>query len=238
MSAQALADDLGRFLDGKPTLARRPSLVDRLGKWARRHRSLVTLAAAALVLLTIVSAVGMVMLAREQTRTSAALAESERNAQIAQENFEKAERYFHQARSAVDQFGVRLSDRLVDIPGAEAVHRDLLLDTLGYYHQFAVDAGNDPALRHETALAHFKSAVIAARLGAVGDAIKEYESSQRVFEELVHDEPTRIEPKAQLALAHNNLGLLYAARSEAESCAAGVPEGDRDSKAAGSRTWR
>lgn len=216
ISAQALADDLGRFLDGKPTLARRPSLADRLGKWARRHRSLVTLAAAALVLLTIVSAGGMVMLAREQSRTSDALAESEHNAKIAQENFERAERYFHQARSAVDQLGVQLSDRLVEIPGSESVRRDLLLDTLRYYHQFAIDAGSDPALRQETALAHFKSAVIAARLGAVGDAIKEYESSQHVFEQLVRDEPARVEAHAQLALAHNNLGLLYAARSETD----------------------
>ena len=73
-----------------------------------------------------------------------------------------------------------------------------------------------PGLRQETALAHFKSAVIAARLGAVNDAIKEYESSQHVFEELVRTEPTRVEPRAQLALAHNNLGLLYAARSETD----------------------
>ena len=215
-SAQALADDLGRFLDGKPTLARRPSLADRLGKWARRHRSLVTLAAAALVLLSIISASGMVMLAREQTRTSAALVESEHNAQIAQQNFERAERYFRQARSAVDQFGVQLSNRLQEIPGAESVRRDLLLDTLRYYHQFASDAANDPTLRQETALAHFKSAVIAARLGAVGDAIKEYESSQQVFQELVRAEPTRVGPRAQLALSHNNLGLLYASRSDAD----------------------
>jgi serine/threonine protein kinase len=213
-SAQALADDLGRFLDGKPTLARRPSLVDRLGKWARRHRSLVALGAAALVLLSIVSAVGVVMLAGEQSRTSAALAESEHNAHIAQENFERAERYFQQARSAVDQFGVRISDRLVEIPGAESVRRELLIDTLRYYHQFAIDAGNDPALRQETALAHFKSATIAARLGAVNDAIKEYESSQKGLAKLVRAEPTRTEPRAQLALSHNNLGLLYAARSE------------------------
>ena len=65
-------------------------------------------------------------------------------------------------------------------------------------------------------LAHFKSAAIAARLGAVNDAIKEYESSQQVFEELIHADPTRLEPRAQLALSHNNLGLLYAGRSEAD----------------------
>ncbi len=213
VSAQALADDLGRFLEGKPTLARRPSLADRLGKWARRHRSLVAMASAALVLLSIVSAVGMVMLAREQSRTSAALAESERNAKVAQENYERAKRYLHQARSAVDQFGARLSDRLMEIPGAEPVRRELLLDTLQYYHQFAADAGNDPALRLETAQTHFKSAVLAARLGAVNDAIKEYESSQKNLSELVAADPVSVEPLAQLALTHNNLGLLYASRS-------------------------
>ncbi len=136
--------------------------------------------------------------------------------QSAQENYERAEKYFHQARSAVDQFGVRLSDRLVEIPGAESVRRDLLLDTLRYYRQFAIDAGNDPTLRQETALAHFKSAVIAAKLGAVNDAIKEYESSQKGLAELLNAEPARTEPRAQLAVSHNNLGLLFAARSEAD----------------------
>jgi eukaryotic-like serine/threonine-protein kinase len=215
-SAQALADDLQRFLDGKPTLARRPSLVDRMGKWARRHRSLVAVAAASLVFVSIVSAVGMVMLAREQAKTSAALAEAKSNGQSAQENFERAERYFRQARSAVDQLGARLSDRLGEIPGAEAVRRDMLLDTLGYYRQFAIDAGNDPQLRGETALAHFKSAVIAAKLGAVNDAIKEYESSQKSLVALLGAEPNRSESRAQLGIVHNNLGLLYAARSESD----------------------
>ena len=36
-----VADDLDRFLSGKPTLARRPTVVDRAAKWARRHRPLV-----------------------------------------------------------------------------------------------------------------------------------------------------------------------------------------------------
>ncbi len=182
-TAQLFADDLRRFIEGMPTLARRPTLIDRAGKWARRHRPLVMVAACAVVLLMVVSAVGMVLLAREQAKTSAALQDVSRNAEIAQENFERAQRHFEQARAAVDEFGVRSSDRLSEFPGAEGVRRDMLLDTLKYYHQFAQDAGNDPNLRQETALAHFRSAVIAAKLGAVDDAIREYKAAQQLLQE-------------------------------------------------------
>ena len=48
-TAGALAEDLGRFLDERPILARPPSPFDRAGKWARRHRPAVA-AAAVLVL--------------------------------------------------------------------------------------------------------------------------------------------------------------------------------------------
>jgi tetratricopeptide (TPR) repeat protein len=39
-TAQALADDLRRFLHDQPIQARRPSLAQRLGKWRRRHKAL------------------------------------------------------------------------------------------------------------------------------------------------------------------------------------------------------
>jgi serine/threonine protein kinase/WD40 repeat protein len=39
-SARELADDLRRFLDDRPVLARRPTLARRLSRWARRHRAL------------------------------------------------------------------------------------------------------------------------------------------------------------------------------------------------------
>lgn len=48
-SARALAEDLRRFRDGEPILARPASLGYRLGKRARKHKALVALAAAALV---------------------------------------------------------------------------------------------------------------------------------------------------------------------------------------------
>ena len=48
-SAKALAEDLGRYLDGEPVLARRMGLTQRLYRKARRHKALVSLGAALLV---------------------------------------------------------------------------------------------------------------------------------------------------------------------------------------------
>ena len=72
-TAQEMADDLQRFLDNKPIQARRPTVIDRVRKWGRRHPSIVV----ASVLLLVFSIAGLVvnnyLLAREQRRTQAAL---------------------------------------------------------------------------------------------------------------------------------------------------------------------
>ena len=49
-TAQELAADLRRFMDDQPILARRPGLLERTLRWARRHKELVVTAAAILVL--------------------------------------------------------------------------------------------------------------------------------------------------------------------------------------------
>jgi serine/threonine protein kinase len=53
-NAQQLADDLGRFLEDRPVLARRPTSAERAAKWARRHRTVLrTTAAVAFLALAI-----------------------------------------------------------------------------------------------------------------------------------------------------------------------------------------
>lgn len=56
-SAQAMADDLKRFIADEPILARRTSAVERLLRWRRRNKSLATALSAAGVLLVLLVAV-------------------------------------------------------------------------------------------------------------------------------------------------------------------------------------
>jgi hypothetical protein len=68
-TAQELADDLRRYLEDKPIRARRPTLIHRARKWARRHRAVV-LAASALALTVLV--LGGAVLWRELRQRDAA----------------------------------------------------------------------------------------------------------------------------------------------------------------------
>jgi hypothetical protein len=206
-SAQALADDLGRFLSGEPAHARRPSLLDRASKWARRHQSLVAMAAICAILLSIVSSAGMVLLAREQARTEA-------SRQRADESFALAEDNFKEARDMLDRLGVQMADRLVEVPGSEPFRRQLLADTLRFYRNFISQATGDPKFQHELALAHFKSGVIEAKLGNTERAVREYGDAERLLEDLVAVTPTNDTLVSQLALTHNNLAILAAARGD------------------------
>jgi serine/threonine protein kinase/WD40 repeat protein/tetratricopeptide (TPR) repeat protein len=84
-TAQELADDLRRWLHDRPTLARPPSLLQRLRKWSHRHRPLVAGLAAFLILLATGLGLGVVAygvrqgeLAEERSRFAGEKERSER----------------------------------------------------------------------------------------------------------------------------------------------------------------
>jgi tetratricopeptide (TPR) repeat protein len=68
-TAQEVADDLRRFLEHKPIQARRPTLVQRLRKWARRHRAAVWSAVVVVLVAALVG--GGEWLRRAQQRAAA-----------------------------------------------------------------------------------------------------------------------------------------------------------------------
>jgi serine/threonine-protein kinase len=71
-SARALAEDIGRYLDGEPTRARPSGLMQRLAKRARKNRGVVAIGAVALALVGVSAAVAL--RERAQARAGAQLA--------------------------------------------------------------------------------------------------------------------------------------------------------------------
>ena len=204
-TAQELADDLRRFVAGKTIAARRPSLVDRIAKWAARHKYLVAAAAVVTLVALIGTTAAAILIAREQNATEAALSES-------RSNFERSQDNFRQSREVLDHFGVLVADRLVGLPGTERLRNDVLLDTLRYYDRFVAQAGDDPTFQTDLAITCFKSGEILDRLGASDKALASFEKARRIFEQLKGDVA-----QAQAAACHNNIALLHASRGNIDA---------------------
>jgi serine/threonine protein kinase len=129
-SAGDLAADLQRYLEHKPILARRPTLVDRMHKWSRRHPSVVV--AGVLLLLVIAGGLSYTNY-RENLRAN------------------EAEERFQQARRAVDVLVEVSEGELADNPYAQATRRRLLGIALGYYQDFMEQRRGDTAAQGELA---------------------------------------------------------------------------------------
>ncbi len=89
-TAQQLADDLQRFLDDRPILAKPPTVLERTAKWSRRHLPLVASAVLLLLTVAVASAISAGLIWRANQRTNRAYA-------LSQQNFREAEKQKHAA---------------------------------------------------------------------------------------------------------------------------------------------
>jgi hypothetical protein len=164
-SAGELADDLQRFLEHKPILARRPTLLDKAAKWARRHRTLVAAGLVAFLLLIAGQMVSHYSLARQHRMLEVKSKEVE-------EQRARAEANFHQARRAVDFF-VELSDEeMFDKPQLLEMRMKLLEAALTYYQDFIEQHGDDPSIQAELDHSRQRAARILQEISAMQDCNK------------------------------------------------------------------
>ncbi len=146
-TAQEMADDLQRFLDGRPILARRPTLSERLRAWSRRHPAIVGTGAAALVLLSAASLVSTAIVRREQAKTLAEQRKAEAAYRREHQRAEEAEARFRLARRAVDELIRASEEELAHRPGMEGLRKRLLGSALSYYREFIAERRSDPMRR-------------------------------------------------------------------------------------------
>jgi serine/threonine protein kinase len=132
-SAGELADDLERYLNKEPVLAREPSLGYLLQRVAARNRALV-----ATVALSICAILAVLSLALWQ-----------RNVAIGARA--RAEARFRDVRELANTLIFKIHDAVAPLPGSTPVRQTIVKEALGYLEALEREAGSDDTLRLELA---------------------------------------------------------------------------------------
>jgi tRNA A-37 threonylcarbamoyl transferase component Bud32 len=148
-TAQDLADDLQRFLDRRPVLARRPGAAERFRMWTRRHPAALLAGAVTLALVAAGSVLVAALVGAEQERTRAAQRRAEDAYQRERQRAEEAEARLALARRAVDELFRVSEEELADRPGMEMLRKRVLRSALAYYQEILTERRDDPGARAE-----------------------------------------------------------------------------------------
>nr|MBA3480318.1 serine/threonine protein kinase [Pirellulales bacterium] len=191
-TAQEMADDLRRFLENKTIYARRPSLVERGAKWARRHVAMITVAATAFAGAAIACLVAGLM-------TLGAYRSEARQRSVAEANLSVASELIDGvlAQSAGDRYWHG------DLNRAEA----LAAEATRFYERL-LEHSDDPELRFRAALANDSVAHIWQLVGRHERASAANRRAGELLVRLTTSYPERPQYLAALATNYNRTGLV------------------------------
>ena len=225
-TADALAEDLGRFLGGRPVSARPTPAWERGLKWAQRRPAvaglLVALAAALSALLglgawsygSIRAALGKAEEARTRAETERAAAVEAKD--LAERKRIEAVRHARLARDAagfalfaVQRFWSGINERPpLNRPGMEGLRLALLREAVEFYETFLDKKGDLPALRAERGQAYMACAQLTAKMGKFPQALELARKGRDVFARLAAEERHNLAHRRHLAASHTDLGDL------------------------------
>jgi eukaryotic-like serine/threonine-protein kinase len=193
LTVAALIDDLERFLDGRPVQARGDGVAYRARKFAGRHR--VTVAAAALVLLSLI--VGGVATVSQARRAEAARV--------------LAEQRFQDLRGLTNAFVFEIHDAIETLPGSTAARALLINRSLEYLDRLALEADDDVVLQYELGSAYLRLGRIQgdpnhANLGDLAAAVPSFRRAATLLGAVVDRDPADLGARRALALTHEKLG--------------------------------
>lgn len=192
-STAQFAEDIQRYLDGLPVRAQKDSFTYRAGKFVRRHKAGV--AAAALLLLTLVS--GIIATAWQARRAT-------REARIAADERDRAQRRFTDVRKLANSLLFEITPKIERLEGSTAAREVLVTRALEYLDSLAQEAGDDLQLQSELAAAYEKIASLQGEesrpnLGDFDGAITSYVKAQAIRRKLLPALPADVENRRRLA---------------------------------------
>jgi tetratricopeptide (TPR) repeat protein/tRNA A-37 threonylcarbamoyl transferase component Bud32 len=181
-SAQALAEDLERWLNGEPILARPISSLKRLWRWCGRNRVIACLLGFSGLLLMLGFAgllIGISLLSRERDLADAHLRE--------------AREQRRQARQAVDTMYLEVAQKWLERqPQMGELQKQFLEKVLGYYQAFAEEKGEDEEARFDKATAYLRvGQLLMFSVGRNDQAQAPLQKAKSILEELADQFPDK-----------------------------------------------
>lgn len=195
-SCQEFAEDLQRYIEGRPIVARPVSSFERAWRWCRRNPVLAAMMLA--VSLLALSTFGAIAVGYRQTAQALAISESR----------------LEKAFQVVDDLFTRISeDELLNEPGMQKLRTELLEKALVHYEYFLSESkkysgATDPKLLSEIGKSNYRLATIQQLMGNKDIAKEALHDARVIQEKLLEQDPENIDRLKALADTFNSTGML------------------------------
>ncbi|MEW6732569.1 MAG: serine/threonine-protein kinase [Acidobacteriota bacterium] len=203
-SVEQFSQDIRRYLEGFPIIARKDTLSYRISKYVRRNRLSLTVTGL-VVLLTIVGAT--------TTFWQASEAAQERNrAEIARQITEARSQ---DIRELANTFLFKFNDQIENLPGSTSARETLVKESVKYLDRLTQQSEQDRSLQRDMALAYRKVGDVQGRpyrpnVGDTTGALESYQKSLQIFEQLTAAYPEDIQLQNELATSLERAGEIFA----------------------------
>jgi serine/threonine protein kinase/tetratricopeptide (TPR) repeat protein len=193
VSVEQFSEDIQRYLDGMPVLARSDTFGYRAGKFITRHKAGV--AGTALVFVSLLT--GLFFTIRE--------------ARIAEAQRARAERRFNDVRKLARDLMLDVHDSIQYLPGATPARKLIIQDALEYLDSLAKEASGDLSLQRELAVAYEKVGDVQgwdvrSNLGDTAGALQSFRKSLAIRQALAHARPQDPQARSDLAEGYMKVG--------------------------------
>jgi eukaryotic-like serine/threonine-protein kinase len=196
-SVEQFSEDIRRHLEGLPVMARKDTLSYRSQKFFTRHK--VGVAAAALVVLTLIAGILATAWEARAARTQRA----------------RAERRFNDVRRLANSFMFEIHDSVENLPGSTATRQLLVTRALEYLNSLAQESHDDPSLQRELVTAYIRVGNVQgnpnnANLGDRTGAMQSYRQALLLSGQLVAANPTDAQARRWLGVIKEKMSDVQA----------------------------
>ncbi|MFO0874917.1 MAG: serine/threonine-protein kinase [Phycisphaerales bacterium] len=226
-SAEALSEDIRRYLEGHPVLAAPDSVRYRAWKFVTRNRAGVAAAITVAVTLVVASAAfawqaNVAGRERDEADRQRDIADRQRAEAVVQRD--RADRRFSELRSLAKVFLFDVHDAILRLEGSTAARQLLVTQGLKYLDGLREEAGGDVTLLEEVAqgyqrLGDVQGGMRAGNLGDTAGALTSYRHGRSILLDLLRDDVARDaadDERLRTRLAATSLGVADMLRRQGD----------------------